>query len=202
MPAGSSNYPASLDTTANLPDVSGHNLSGDSDPLLQHSNQHDTVSQAVIALEAKVGTGSSPAGSAATGQTLVKQAAGTTLWATVPTRYPIVFSLDSWTAVGVGGTPVLGTYRWYFENAATLVAVTKCSVGTPPATTAIQVRINKNGSSIISGTSYPQINVAANVQTNTPAFTSTAFAAGDYLTVDLFQGDGAQLLIKLFVTEP
>jgi len=206
MPAGSSNYPTTLDTTANLPDVSGHNLSGDSDPLLQHSNQHDTVSQAVIALEAKLGIGSSPAGSATTGQVLTKQAGGSTLWATPPAaqiKFPVVFATDTWTAIPNGGTPLVGTYRWYFENAATLLVTTKvASVGTVPATTAIQIRVKKNGSTIISGTSYPQINVGANTQTNTPAYTSTAFAAGDYVSVDIFQGDGASLLVKLWFTEP
>lgn len=203
---GVSNYPTSLDTTANLPDVSGHNLSGDTDPYAQHSNLHDAISQAVIALEANVGISSSPAGSATTGQVRVKQANGTVIWASIPAapvKYPVVFSTDSWAAIPNGGTPLVGTYRWYFENAATLLVTTRvASVGTVPAATAIQVRIKKNGSSIISGTSYPQINVGANTQTNTPAYTSTAFAAGDYVSVDIFQGDGASLLVKLWFTEP
>jgi hypothetical protein len=198
---GNSDYPTALDTSTNLPDVSGANLN-DTDPYKVHSNLTDTQSQAILALENKLGIGSSSAGTATTGQTLVKQVGGTTIWAGVPTRYPIVMTLDSWSAITSGGTPILGTYRWYFENPATLVAATKCSVGTPPAVTPIQIRINKNGSSIISGTNYPQINVGANVQTNTPVFTTTSFAANDYLTIDLFQGDGAQLMIKLFFTEP
>lgn len=206
MPAGSTNYPTSLDTTANLPDVSGHNLSGDGDPNLQHSNITDTVSQAVIALEAKLGIGSSTAGSATTGQTIIKQAGGTTLWATPPAaqvKFPVAFATDSWTAIASGGTPLAGTYRWYFENAATLLVTTKvASVGTIPATTPIQIRVKKNGTSIISGTSYPQINVGANVQTNTPVYTSVAYAAGDYVSVDIVQGDGASLLVKLWFTEP
>jgi hypothetical protein len=204
MPAGSSNYPTTLDTTANLPDVSGANLA-DANPLLLHSNQHDTVSQAVIALEAKLGIGSETAGAAATGEVLKKKSDGSTGWEaeTNTIKFPVVFATDSWTAIPNGGTPLVGTYRWYFENAATLLVTTKvASVGTAPATTPIQIRIKKNGSSIISGTSYPQINVGSNTQTNTPAYTSVAFASGDYCSVDIFQGDGASLLVKLWFTEP
>lgn len=198
---GNSDYPTALDTTTNLPDVSGANLN-DADPYKVHSNLTDTQSQAILGLEGKVGPGISPAGSAPTGSTLVKQAGGTTIWTGVPTKYPVVFTMASWTAVSVGGNAIVGTYRWYFENSATLATVTKCSVGTAPATTQIKIRVNKNGASIISGTSYPQINVGANVQANTPVFTTTAFASGDYVTVDLIQGDGAQLIVKLIFTEP
>jgi hypothetical protein len=204
MPAGSSNYPTTLDTTANLPDVSGANLA-DPNPLLIHSNQHDTLSQAVIALEAKLGIGSETAGASATGEVLKKKGDGTTGWEpeTNSVKFPIVFTADSWIAIPNGGTPLVGAYRWYFDNASTLIVTTKvASVGTAPVTTAIQVRVKKNGASIISGSSYPQVNVGANTQTNTPVYTSVSFAAGDYVSVDIFQGDGANLLVKLWFTEP
>jgi len=206
MPAGTSNYPTSLDTITNLPDVSGKNLDGSGDTNATHSNLTDVVSQAVIALEAKLGIGSSAAGSATTGQVITKQAGGTTIWATpaaAPVKFPIVFATDSWTAIPNGGTPLVGNYEWEFENAATLLVTTKVArVKTAPTTTAIQIRVMKNGSTIISGSNYPQINVGANGQTNTPVYTSTAFAAGDRLRVDIFQGDGAFLLVKLWFTEP
>ena len=44
MPAGTSNYPTSLDTITNLPDVSGKNLDGSGDANAIYLNLIDVVS--------------------------------------------------------------------------------------------------------------------------------------------------------------
>lgn len=48
----------------------------------KHTDVHGKVEQEIVAIETKIGTGSSPASSATTGQAIIKQADGTTKWAT------------------------------------------------------------------------------------------------------------------------
>jgi hypothetical protein len=79
MPAGETNYPASLDTTTNLPDPEGVELDGDGDDNKVHSNLHSTVNSATIALETKVGSGAS---TPASGKILGGTGAGTSSWRT------------------------------------------------------------------------------------------------------------------------
>lgn len=69
------NFPTSLDNFTNP--ASGNTLNSPS-----HSLQHSDLNDAVEALEAKVGIGASPAGSATSGQVLTAQGGGTALWAT------------------------------------------------------------------------------------------------------------------------
>jgi hypothetical protein len=69
------NFPTSLDNFTNP--SSGNTLDSPS-----HSLQHSDINDAVEALEAKLGVGASPAGSATSGQVLTAQGGGTALWAT------------------------------------------------------------------------------------------------------------------------
>jgi len=68
-----SNFPTSLDNFTNP--SSGNTLDSPS-----HSLQHSDINDAVEALEAKLGVGASPAGSATAGQVLTISAAGTSTW--------------------------------------------------------------------------------------------------------------------------
>jgi hypothetical protein len=68
------NFPTSLDNFTNP--SSGNTLDSPS-----HSLQHSDINDAVEALEAKLGIGASPAGSATSGQVLTAGTAGTTTWA-------------------------------------------------------------------------------------------------------------------------
>lgn len=70
------NYPNSLDNFANP-------SSGDSLSSPSHALQHADANDAIEALEAKVGIGNSPAGSATAGQVLVAGTGGSTSWTTV-----------------------------------------------------------------------------------------------------------------------
>jgi hypothetical protein len=70
-----SNFPTSLDNFTNP--SSGNTLDSPS-----HSLQHSDINDAVEALEAKLGIGASPAGSATSGQVLTAGTAGTTTWST------------------------------------------------------------------------------------------------------------------------
>jgi hypothetical protein len=72
------NFPTSLDNFTNP--SSGNTLDSPS-----HSLQHSDINDAVEALEAKLGVGASPAGSATSGQVLTAQGGGTALWATLAT---------------------------------------------------------------------------------------------------------------------
>ncbi len=67
------NYPSSLDTFPNP--NSANTLDSPS-----HSQQHSDANDAIEALEAKLGVGSSPATSATTGQVLNISSAGTSAW--------------------------------------------------------------------------------------------------------------------------
>ncbi len=68
------NFPTSLDNFSNP-------SSTDSLNTPSHSLQHTDLNDAVEALEAKLGIGASPAGSATSGQVLTAQGGGTALWA-------------------------------------------------------------------------------------------------------------------------
>lgn len=79
-----------------------------------------------------------------------------------------------------------GTLRFYFTRAVTIDNV-RASVGTAPTGAAIIIDVNKNGTTIFTTQgNRPQIAVSTNTDTsNVPDV--TAFAAGDYLTVDVDQ---------------
>lgn len=72
------NFPTSLDTFTNP--NSGNTLDSPS-----HSIQHSDINDAVEAIEAKLGVGSSTAGSATAGYALVNTSGGTTSWTTIGT---------------------------------------------------------------------------------------------------------------------
>jgi hypothetical protein len=72
------NYPSSLDTFTNP-------TSSDSLNSPSHSDQHANANDAIEALEAKLGIGASPAGSAVAGSVLVASSGGTSTWTTVGT---------------------------------------------------------------------------------------------------------------------
>lgn len=72
------NFPTSLDNFTNP--SSGNTLDSPS-----HSLQHSDANDAIEAIEAKLGIGASPAGSATAGQVLTISAAGTSGWSTLST---------------------------------------------------------------------------------------------------------------------
>ena len=72
-----SNYPTSLDTFTNP-------TSNDSLNSPSHSLQHADVNDAIEAIEAKLGIGASPAGSATAGYVLTAGTGGTTTWSALP----------------------------------------------------------------------------------------------------------------------
>jgi len=89
---------------------------------------------------------------------------------------------------GIRGTLVVGTgaARFYFNRAVTVTNV-RASVGTQPTGASILVDVNKNGTTIFT-TQGNRPTIA--VSTNTDAVATpdvTAFAAGDYMTVDVDQ---------------
>lgn len=99
-----SNYPTSLDNFTNP-------TSNDSLNSPSHSLQHANINDAVEAIEAKLGIGASPAGSATSGYVLTAGTGGTTTWAEpsiagltqiVPTS--IVKGASGTASVTAGGT--------------------------------------------------------------------------------------------------
>jgi hypothetical protein len=67
------NFPTSLDNFTNPTNTDSLNSPS-------HSLQHSNLNDAVEALEAKLGVGASPAGSATAGQLLTASINGTTIW--------------------------------------------------------------------------------------------------------------------------
>jgi len=83
-------------------------------------------------------------------------------------------------------TTVTGALRWYAPVALTISSV-RASVGTAPTGACLIVDVNKNGTTIFSGgTGRPWIAGSTNTATST-GMSTTALAAGDYLTVDVDQ---------------
>lgn len=106
------NFPTSLDNFTNP--SSGNTLDSPS-----HSLQHSDANDAIEAIEAKLGVGASPAGSATAGQVLTAQGGGTALW-TTPTSSGLVlitnsnFSGASTHSFGSDASPIFtSAYRNY-----------------------------------------------------------------------------------------
>ena len=75
------NYPASLDNTTNQPvasALSGVELDGDGNANKVHSTLHGTHSEAIVAIEGKIGTGAS---TPVTNRVLRGTGTGTSAWA-------------------------------------------------------------------------------------------------------------------------
>jgi len=222
MPLGSTNYPTALDDATNLPDVSGGNQN---DVARLHSDLTDTTSQAVKALEAKVGIGASTAAAATTGWVPVKQSDGTTAWAAVPVGTPssTVAALDPAivSTAGVASAYSRGDHkhlwmpifmvRWTFDTvtsvttglwpedidqAATLMNF-RLKLGTA-ASSGLNTKVDllKNGASVL--TTLPEITVTQTRNSIAVVFASTGLVAGDSLLPRITQGSsGAQLVCKL-----
>ena len=89
---------------------------------------------------------------------------------------------------GVKGTVTVGAgaARYYFNRAVTITNV-RASVGTAPTGASLIVDVNKNGSTIFTTQgNRPTIAASSNTDTSNVPDT-TAFAAGDYMTVDVDQ---------------
>ena len=85
------NYPGSLDTATQQPSPSASTEMDDSG--YEHDVVHTNASGAIIALETKLGVGSTTAAGASTNQVLVKQADGATEWAAAPSSTPTAITV-------------------------------------------------------------------------------------------------------------
>jgi len=106
------NFPTSLDNFTNP--VSGNTLDSPS-----HSLQHSDANDAIEAIEAKLGVGASPAGSATAGQVLTISAAGTSGWST-PTVPGLVQVVPTSVAVGSGSGSVDANGAVTFSGASSI----------------------------------------------------------------------------------
>ena len=85
------NYPGSLDTATQQPSPSASTEMDDSG--YEHDVVHTNASGAIIALETKLGVGSTTAAGASTNHVLVKQADGDTEWAAAPSSTPTAITV-------------------------------------------------------------------------------------------------------------
>jgi hypothetical protein len=98
-------FPTSLDNFSNP-------ASTDSLNTPSHSLQHTDLNDAVEALEAKLGIGASPAGSATSGQVLTAGTAGTTTWQTPAADNNAWTSYTpNWTNLTIGNATVDAKYK-------------------------------------------------------------------------------------------
>jgi len=72
-------------------------------------------------------------------------------------------------------------------------------LGTAPSASAVRINIYKNGSTILSGTTYVEIATSQTTASRTTNFASTAMAKDDYFQFEVVQGDAtaADLLVHL-----
>jgi hypothetical protein len=105
-------FPTSLDNFTNP--SSGNTLDSPS-----HSLQHSDSNDAIEAIEAKLGIGASPAGSATSGQVLTASTGGTTTWST-PTVGGLVQIVPSSVAVGSGSGSANANGRVTFTGASSV----------------------------------------------------------------------------------
>ena len=116
--AGNTSYPGALDTTTNLPIASAlvsTELDGDGNANKVHSNLHGVLSEAAVAIEAKIGTGAS---TPVANRVLRGSGTGTSAWAqvalatdvsgTLPLASVATGALDS----GFSITSGFGLYFW------------------------------------------------------------------------------------------
>ena len=85
------NYPGSLDTATQQPSPSASTEMDDSG--YEHDVVHTNASGAIIALETKLGVGSTTAAGASTNPVLVTQADGDTEWAAAPSSTPTAITV-------------------------------------------------------------------------------------------------------------
>ncbi len=114
-----SNFPTSLDNFTNP--SSGNTLDSPS-----HSLQHSDINDAVEALEAKLGIGASPAGSATSGQVLTAGTAGTTTWSTPNAAGLTLIKTQSFSAVA--STSVDDVFSATYDNYKIICAFTSGDV--------------------------------------------------------------------------
>jgi hypothetical protein len=120
--AGNTSYPGALDTTTNLPIASAlvsTELDGDGNANKVHSNLHGVLSEAALAIEAKIGTGAS---TPVANRVLRGSGTGTSAWAQVALATDVSGTLplanggtastsagDARTALGLGTAAVAAT---------------------------------------------------------------------------------------------
>ena len=120
--AGNTSYPGALDTTTNLPIASAlvsTELDGDGNANKVHSNLHGVLSEAAVAIEAKIGTGAS---TPVANRVLRGSGTGTSAWAQVALATDVSGTLplanggtastsagDARTALGLGTAAVAAT---------------------------------------------------------------------------------------------
>ena len=115
-----------------------------------------------------------------------------TAWIPLLSRETMRWSLAG--AVSVAN----GALRLPIQYACTVVTI-NAIINTPPAGAAINIRVNKNG------TSAATLSIAASANTGSNASPGITLASGDYLTVDLTQVGsttaGSDLVIGFLVQE-
>lgn len=106
------NFPTSLDNFTNP--SSGNTLDSPS-----HSLQHSDANDAIEAIEAKLGVGASPAGSATSGYVLTAGTGGTTTWSIIPTQ-GLVQIVPTSVSVGSGSGSVDANGNVTFSSASSI----------------------------------------------------------------------------------
>ena len=195
----SSNYPTSLDTSANQPtpasttdlDASGY----------EHDQVHGAASTALIALEAKLGIGANNAADGATNAFLEHTGTGTTAWSSTLTGSTLAGATLSGTVVGADQIMSAVVHKDYAEtvyaggNTSTAVTLDETNGNTQTWTMTGNCTFTMpSGAGLQAGTALTLILTQDGTGSRTGAFTSVKWAGATAPTLTTTATTGVDIL--------
>jgi len=167
-----------------------------------HATQHSNANSAIVALETKLGIGSSNCSAASANQYLKADGTGTSSWETLILNRGFAWWIDGTLAVSASRL-----YNRYIAPQDLTIIKAWAMAETAPTGASLLIDIYINGTSIWSVTPANRLTIAASATTGTQtSFDTTAISAGDYIDIYIDQVGstvaGAGLAVTLETTQP
>lgn len=178
MPAGSTNYPAGVDSDANLPDPTGYKLTGYHlatgvyDEDRQHTNWVNTARRAVMALQAKVGVGASTP----TDGRLLQGSVSGSAWVTLASIAATALGKGAGAALQVLRVNAAATGLEFADNTPADGSVTNAKVAAAAAIAQSKLALAVTDAEVAVGAGIAKSKLAALAITNTDVDAAAAIA--------------------------